>query len=764
MAFRFLFACFLFFITSCVYSQDLDSLKKMLVTEKVDTSYCKILNSMMDAEMDEEKCFEYAIQLEKICNKNLADKSVNKKIREFFLKYKAIALNNYGIRNETVGDIPKALDNYNQSLKIREELKDKQGIASSLNNIGLVYSNQGLTDQALIYFNKSLQIATEVDNKESIATTLNNIGLTYSNLGDIPKVLEYYHKSLKIREEIGNKEGIAISLNNIALVFVSQDDIAKALDYYQKSLKISEQIKNKKLIATTLNNIGYMYKNHEDYSKALEYYFQSLKIREELNNKVLIATSLNNIGIIYKNQEEYAKAMAFYSRALKLSEEANNKEGISNSLSNISNLLLKQEKFKEAQGYAERSLVLAQEIGYPSNIKSASGKLSKIYAKTGNYKGAYDMQVLYKQMSDSISNESTRKATVKSQFKYEYDKKATADSLKTAEEKKVVALQLKQEKTQRFALYGGLILVFIFAGFMFNRFKVTQKQKNIIELKELETQLQKNIIEEKHKEIHDSINYAKRIQYSLLASETLLNENLKNYFLFFKPKDIVSGDFYWGSKLNNGNFALVTADSTGHGVPGAIMSMLNISCLNEAINSDKLIQPADILNATRKKVIEHLSNDGSEEGGKDGMDCSLVVFDFKNKKLNYSSANNPVWIVRSNSPFEGGVCKTGNVEFISLVPDRMPIGKHVKDQVPFSQHEIYLREGDMIYTLTDGYPDQFGGPKGKKFKYKQLEELLMSIAHEPMKIQKQKLEDAFINWKGNMEQIDDVCIIGVKID
>ena len=261
---------------------------------------------------------------------------------------------------------------------------------------------------------------------------------------------------------------------------------------------------------------------------------------------------------------------------------------------------------------------------------------------------------------------------------------------------------------------------------------------------------QKHLVEEKQKEILDSINYAQRIQYSLLASKKLLDENLKDHFLFFKPKDVVSGDFYWGSKLSNGNFILVNADSTGHGVPGAIMSMLNISCLNEAINADKLTQPADILNATRKKIIEHLLNDGSADGGKDGMDCSLISFDFKNKKLLYAAANNPVWIIRDKI-------------VIALEADRMPIGKHDKDSIPFTQHEFDLQAGDMVYTLTDGFPDQFGGPKGKKFMYKQLENLLISISHESMEIQKQKLENVFENWKGDLEQVDDVCVIGVRV-
>ena len=316
-------------------------------------------------------------------------------------------------------------------------------------------------------------------------------------------------------------------------------------------------------------------------------------------------------------------------------------------------------------------------------------------------------------------------------------------------------------QTWWFRLLVGLLIVGVIWGYIKSREKklIAEKEKleKTVEERTVEVQeekkfvvKQKHLIEEKQKEILDSINYAKRIQYSLLASDKLLNDNLPNHFLFFKPKDVVSGDFYWGSKLSNNDFVLVTADSTGHGVPGSIMSMLNISCLNEAINADKLTQPSDILNATRKKIIEHLSNDGSVEGGKDGMDCSLVNFDFKNKKLIYAAANNPVWIIRDK-------------ELIALEANRMPIGKHDKDSVPFTQREFDLQLGDMVYTLTDGFPDQFGGPKGKKFMYKQLENLLLSISHESMEIQKQKLEDVFKNWKGDLEQVDDVCVVGIKL-
>lgn len=261
---------------------------------------------------------------------------------------------------------------------------------------------------------------------------------------------------------------------------------------------------------------------------------------------------------------------------------------------------------------------------------------------------------------------------------------------------------------------------------------------------------QKEIIEEKQKEILDSINYAKRIQYALLASDELLQKNLKEHFIFFKPKDVVSGDFYWAYELSNDYFAMINADSTGHGVPGAIMSILNISSLNEAVKENDLTQPAEILNATRKKIITHLSNDGSADGGKDGMDCSLVCFDLKNNKLSYAAANNPVWVVRGT-------------ELIALPADRMPVGKHERDKVEFAQSNFDLQRGDVVYTLTDGFPDQFGGPEGKKFKYKPLQQLLISISHLPMAEQQTILNQTFTDWIGHHEQIDDVCVIGVRV-
>jgi ligand-binding sensor domain-containing protein/serine phosphatase RsbU (regulator of sigma subunit) len=309
--------------------------------------------------------------------------------------------------------------------------------------------------------------------------------------------------------------------------------------------------------------------------------------------------------------------------------------------------------------------------------------------------------------------------------------------------------------------YAGYIIAFISIVFGFNgvrtkQLKIRQQQlEQTVKDRTSEVVQQKELIEVKQKEIVDSINYAKRIQGAMLASDQLFDSNLKNYFLFFQPKDIVSGDFYWASAMANGNFVLVTADSTGHGVPGAMMSMLNISCLNEAVSERKLTDPAEILNHARQRIISSLSQDGSLEGGKDGMDCSVIAFDFKKKKLLYAGANNAVWIARKNAE--------GVTELLELKPDRMPVGKHDKDTVPFTTRAMDLQKDDIVFALTDGIADQFGGPKGKKFSYRKLKELLVSNSEKPLAEQKQALQRAVDIWKRDLEQVDDMLLVGIKL-
>lgn len=265
---------------------------------------------------------------------------------------------------------------------------------------------------------------------------------------------------------------------------------------------------------------------------------------------------------------------------------------------------------------------------------------------------------------------------------------------------------------------------------------------------------QKNTeITEKNKEITDSINYAKRIQNTLLAQQDMLKKNLGDFFILFMPKDIVSGDFYWaslkqeaaaGGSSSKESFYLAVCDSTGHGVPGAFMSLLNISFLNEAINERNLKQPNEVCGYVRNKLVESISQDG----GKDGMDGVLISLDTEKKTMSYAAAHNAPVMIRKNT-------------LIELEADKMPIGKseHEKE---FKHCEISLERGDMIYLFTDGYADQFGGPRGKKFKYKQMTELMMAIHQKPLPEQKNILAKTIENWKGDMEQTDDILILGFR--
>ncbi len=313
--------------------------------------------------------------------------------------------------------------------------------------------------------------------------------------------------------------------------------------------------------------------------------------------------------------------------------------------------------------------------------------------------------------------------------------------------------------------YIAYAIIFIALVYIIVKLNIKRLKEKNIKLEGIITQRtatieeQKILVELKHKEITDSINYAERIQRSMLASKKLLSENLNkragtdNYFILFKPKDIVSGDFYWASKLPDNKFCLVTADSTGHGVPGAIMSMLNMNSLKEAVIKN-LSGPADILNYTRRQIIDTLANDGSETGGKDGMDCSCLVFDFTTNVLTWTAANNPVYIVRKEAT---------EITLQELKPQKMPVGKHERENESFIQETVQLQKGDMIYAITDGFPDQFGGDKGKKFMSKNLKEQLRLNSQLPVQEQKDILQKTFKDWVGDLEQIDDVTIIGIRV-
>lgn len=658
-------------------------------------------------------------------------------------------------------------------IKLPLKLKSKYilKMCVAYNYIGYIYQEKGDTKNGFKYFNKSLVLATQTnkvlksnDFVEIIALMQNNIAFVFKNTGDILNAIDYSYKSLKNYESIQNDEGISLLYNNLASIFQAQKDQAKALEFYRKSLNISKKNNDSESQFSALMNIGQVYYEINKQDSALMEWEKCIHILktdttiEETNEFVLYS----NIGALYRDLNKNKIAQEYYEKSFALYKKTEDIGNISLFLGAMGENLLLLNELARAEMIINLCMKYAIKSGYPHCIADAYNAMSKLYQNKGKYREALEYRSKAFMLKDSLMGVENQRAAIRSQYKYAYEKEALKDSIAHFKETEVKDLALQKQEVEleskrktQYVLFSGLAIVILFSGALFNRYRVTQKQKLIIEQKEKITQEQnlvishqKHLVEEKHKEITDSINYAERIQRSFLATKELLNEHLAEYFVFFRPKDVVSGDFYWAAQLNNGQFAVVAADSTGHGVPGAIMSILNISSLEKSI--ENYCRTSDILNETRKIIIERLKKDGSPEGGKDGMDCSLTCYDFVNLKLYYSAAFNPVWIVRDK-------------QLIELKPDKMPVGKHDNDNVPFTEHEFELKKGDLVYTLTDGYADQFGGPKGKKFKYKPLQELLLSIATEPMEFQKQKLNEVFNTWKGNLEQVDDVCIIGVKI-
>ncbi len=636
-----------------------------------------------------------------------------------------------------------------KQLFLAQQTKQAKYEANAYSYLGYVYYFEDNTSQSLEFFQKALKLYQIQGNKIRMSKCYAFIGLVYFKKSNYPQTLDYYFKSLKIEEELGNERGMALGYNNIGLVYDKQSKYDRALEYYFKALKINEKLNHKIGVANSLLNSGAIYDKQLKKEKALNNYLQALKIYQEEESEQDISFCLTCIGILYFDQFNYALALEYYNKALEINERLGNKKEMSTSFLNIGTLYNKTGNYPLASANFLKAKQLSTETDDLDNLRLSYEGLSRVYANTGNYKMAYENHLKFKWLTDSIFNIENSQQLSDIKINFEVDKKESELKAK-AEAQQLISNE--EKKRQQFIIYAviavlGIVMVFSF--FLYQRFRLTNKQKLIIEQKNRETEAQNAIIEEHQKETIDSINYARRIQYALLANKDLLEKHLPQHFVLFSPKDIVSGDFYWAAEHNN-KFYLAVCDSTGHGVPGAFMSLLNIGFLNEAIKEKDLSQPHEVLNFVRKRLIESIGNEGQQ----DGMDAILLCMERQADKekggtLLYAAANNMPLLVRNN-------------QIIELSKDKMPVGKGEKTQ-SFSLFTVDVQKGDNLYMFTDGYADQFGGPNGKKFKYKQLETLLLKSATLVPEKQKQLVAAAFEDWKGDLEQVDDVCLIGIKM-
>ncbi|CAG5082323.1 tetratricopeptide repeat protein [Parvicella tangerina] len=667
--------------------------------------------------------------------------------------------------------------------ELAEKIGRKKSMAIALNTQGISFAIRGDYSQALPYLYESLSIRKELNDQEGIAISYNNIGNIYKYQGDYANAIEHYHNSLKIKEKRGDKKGMASSYTNIGIIYYFQKDFDKALSYHQKCYEIEKEIGNENGEAMALHNIGLVYADQKEYDKALKFYEECLVLKKKLDDKKGLANTYNNMGLVYFNLGDEEQAMTYYEKSIELKEALGMKSEMATTLNNLGNIYLKKKDFEQAAFYCDQALDFAQEVGADRGIRDAAGSLYESYKALGKSKIALEMYELHISVRDSLLSEENQKAIIQQQFKYEYEKKSAADSIKALEAAKVQEAllaaekaetekqkkEVKQQEQQKYYLFAGLGLALLFGGFIFNRFRVTNQQKKIIEEQKVLVEQQKEAVErqkveleqthqqleEHHQEIADSILYAKRIQEAIMPSMESMNTALKDGFVLYLPKDVVAGDFFWmesfvetpDSKEEVVYFA--AADCTGHGVPGAMVSVVCSNALNKALLEEGLRDTGKLLDRTREIVIDRLAKSGEEV--KDGMDISLCALNSKTKELQWSGANNPIWILRK-----------GAQEIEEIKANKQPIGLY-HDPQPFTAHQINLNQGDSVYVFTDGYQDQFGGPKGKKFKAKQLKEVIVDNQHLPMDEQMKLLQSKFMEWKGAVEQIDDVCVIGVRI-
>lgn len=649
------------------------------------------------------------------------------------------ALNVISWEYALVGDYKTGIQSANDALAIANTVAVSRLIldqkADAYVNIGIINYYKSDYNRALEFYLRALPILEEIKDRKGMSSVYNNIGMVYDDKGEYTKALEFLLKSLKIREELGDKQGISASYGNIGGIHYSKGDYAKALDFHLKAVEIRKEIGNKKGLASSYNNIGIIYDDKGDYLKALEYQEKSLEIKEKIGDKKGMALSYGNMGNTFKHMGDHRKALEYFLKSLKLKEELEDKRGMASTYHNIGLLYLVMGRLPESKLYQQKGLFIAREIdARPDILKSYEG-LSKVDSALGNYKDAYEHHKKFTMIKDSIFNEEANKKVVQSEMNFEFEKKEQAAKLEQEKKDALASEALKKQKMQRNGFIGGFALMLALAGVSYRGYRNKRKAHRMIAL-------QKMLVEEKQKEIVDSIQYAKRIQYALLAHDEFLSANLSKYFVLFKPKDIVSGDFYWSARKGN-DFYFAVCDSTGHGVPGAFMSLLNISFLNEAINEKNITEPHLILNHVRSRLIESVS----QEGAQDGMDAVLLRFNKTTGSCVYAAANNAPVLVR-------------NGELNMQGYDKMPVGKGERSD-SFTLRNLDIQRDDVLYVYTDGFADQFGGPKGKKFKYRQLNELLLSVHKDGPEKQQDILEISFNSWKGGLEQVDDVCIAGI---
>ncbi|MBI3509593.1 MAG: tetratricopeptide repeat protein [Bacteroidetes bacterium] len=642
----------------------------------------------------------------------------------------------------------KTLDSL--KLLLKNETKDTTEV-NVLNSISKELSTTGDYDRARNYAEQAKILADRLHFQRGVADYYSNIGVVFYYQGNYSEALNSHLAALKIRDSLQDKRGIAASYNNISVVYIYQKNYSDALHYLLPSLAIKEELGDKKGLISTCNNIGLAYYGLKNFSEALKYYQKSLAISVGMKSAKGMGNAYNNIGDIYYDEESFDTAYHYYNEAMTIRRRSGYRQGMMSSLVKLGNTCTLLKNFKEAHADLDSALAIAIDIKEKEGMGDSYDALSRLAAAEGDFKSAFEYLGKFKDIKDSIFNEQSVNNSIRASLNYEFGKKSAAQK---AENEKNEALLKEEANRKQLAVYfvlGILLLVVVFSFFVYRGFLQKKSANRELDLRNRKIEQAYTIIETKNQEITDSINYAQRIQQAILPEISEIKNALPESFVFYQPKDIVGGDFYFFTKKENEVF-IAAADCTGHGVPGAFMSLIGSKELGlanlESNSPGKILQR---LNLGLKNTLKQ----NNLEGTKDGMDIALVKI--TGKEIIFSGANRPLWIVRKNA--------TTTEE---IKPVKTAIAGFTPDDQEFAEHTLQMNSGDTFYIFTDGYTDQFGNSNTamrdqKKLSTKKFREKLLSIQQMKMEEQENELRKFIGSWRGENEQLDDILVIGVRV-
>jgi serine phosphatase RsbU (regulator of sigma subunit) len=650
----------------------------------------------------------------------------------------------------------EALDFYTKQLRFKDSLSIYR-IASRIitrENKTYFYHQTGKSffdvdnyEVARVYYAKSLEMAKLTLDKRLIAKELTALGNVYRMQDRNTIAMNLLFQATYLYKELNQLRDVAHNLSLIGDINRCINQPKDALKYLNEALAICIKNNYLKDEAFCYSSLGAVYQTQKKYTRALTNFNQGLKIAHTINDTSRIVDFEYSIGDLLTEQDRFGEALNYFNRAMELDKISKDKYNLALCLGGLGKVFLKQKEYKKAVDYGTQSYDLGKLITASGICADATDIIYSGYFGAGDYKNAFLFLKLKTELNDSTTNLIQVKQQTQLEFNFVNAFKEKQDSILRAEKQQQRDLiQAAKSRQQEALVIAGIVGVIIAILVIIVIFRFYQKEKDSKQI----IKLQKAIVEGKNKEIMDSINYAQKIQQAIIPSHLEMSNLFPQHFVTLLPRDVVSGDFYWiGSKLNY--VFVAVADCTGHGVPGGFMSMLGTALLNEIINEKEIYEPADILDLLKLKIIMALRQSENVNEAKDGMDIALCRIDKTTNELTFAGANNSMHLMRGS-------------RLIELKGDKQPIGiSHFNSTQQFIQQTITLLKDDLIYLFTDGYPDQFGGEIGKKFKYKQLEELLINIHDKDMHEQKMILEKVHKDWKGNLEQVDDICILGIKI-